>query len=91
MIRFGIISTLAAGVILTGAGLTEASNVPVPPRVVTASSASGDAVFTIADMSPDTGVYAVQWVTQGDDFNSYQMMRATSKTITVPYLSCTRS
>ncbi|NBU61043.1 MAG: DUF1566 domain-containing protein, partial [Actinobacteria bacterium] len=51
----------------------------------------GDAVFTIADMSPDTGVYAVQWVTQGDDFNSYQMMRATSKTITVPYLSCTRS
>lgn len=91
MIRFGIISTLAAGVILAGAGLTEASNVPVPPRVVTASSASGDAVFTIADMSPDTGVYAVQWVTQGDDFNSYQMMRATSKTITVPYLSCTRS
>jgi len=91
VIRFGIISTLAAGVILAGAGLTEASNVPVPPRVVTASSASGDAVFTIADMSPDTGVYAVQWVTQGDDFNSYQMMRATSKTITVPYLSCTRS
>lgn len=91
MIRFGIISTLASGVVLAGAGLTEASNVPVPPRVVTASSASGDAVFTIADMSPDTGVYAVQWVTLGDDFNSYQMMRATSKTITVPYLSCTRS
>lgn len=67
MIRFGIISTLAAGVVLAGAGLTEASNVPVPPRVVTASSASGNAVFTIADMSPDTGVYAVQWVTQGDD------------------------
>ena len=91
VICFGIISTLVAGVILAGASLTEASNVPVPPRVMTASSASGNAVFTIADMSPDTGVYAVQWVTQGDDFNSYQMMRATSKTITVPYLSCTRS
>jgi hypothetical protein len=59
--------------------------------VVSASSDSGNAVFTIADMSPDTRVYAVQWVPQGEDFNSYEMMRATLKEITVPWLSCTRS
>ena len=58
---------------------------------MSASSDSGNAVFTIADMSPDTGVYAVQWVPQGDSFNSYEMMRATSREITVPWLSCTRS
>ncbi len=79
-----VLTTNTTAVSLVGA-------VTVVPSVVSASSASGNAVFTIADMSPDTGVYAVQWVTQGDDFNSYQMMRATSKTITVPYLSCTRS
>ena len=32
----------------------------VAPRVVSASAVSGNAVITIADMSPDTGVYAVQ-------------------------------
>ena len=63
----------------------------VAPRVVSASSATGNAVITIADMSPDTGVYAVQWVSSGQDFNSYQMYRTTSKTMTVPYLACTRS
>jgi len=63
----------------------------VAPRVVSASSATGNAVITIADMSPDTGVYAVQWVSFGQDFNSYQMYRTTSKTMTVPYLACTRS
>ena len=63
----------------------------VAPRVVSASSATGNAVITIADMSPDTGVYAVQWVPVGQDFDSYQMHRTTTKTMTVPYLSCTRS
>ena len=63
----------------------------VAPRVVSASSATGNAVITIADMSPDTGVYAVQWVPSGQDFNSYQMYRTTTKTMTVPYLSCTRT
>ena len=63
----------------------------VAPRVVSASSATGNAVITIADMSPDTGVYAVQWVSSGQNFNSYQMYRATTKTMTVPYLSCSRS
>jgi hypothetical protein len=65
--------------------------VNVAPRVVSASAATGNAVITIADMSPDTGVYAVQWVLSGQDFNSYQMYRTTTKTMTVPYLSCTRS
>ena len=63
----------------------------VAPRVVSASSATGNAVITIADMSPDTGVYAVQWVPVGQSFNSYQMYRTTTKTMTVPYLSCTRA
>ena len=63
----------------------------VAPRVVSASSATGNAVITIADMSPDTGVYAVQWVLSDQDFNSYQMYRTTTKTMTVPFLSCTRT
>ena len=63
----------------------------VAPLVVSASSASGNAVITIADMSPDTGVYAVQWVPVGQDFNSFSMYRTTTKTMTVPYLSCTRT
>ena len=63
----------------------------VAPRVVSASAVSGNAVITIADMSPDTGVYAVQWVSAGQSFNSYQMYRTTTKTMTVPYLSCTRT
>lgn len=79
-----VLTTNTTAVSLVGA-------VTVVPSVVSASSESGNAVFMIADMSPDTGVYAVQWVPQGSDFNSYQMMRATSKTITVPYLSCTRT
>ena len=67
------------------------SSVPVAPRVVSAVAGDGFAQVTIADMSPDTGVYAVQWVSSGQDFNSYQMYRTTSKTMTVPYLACTRS
>ena len=63
----------------------------VAPRVESASAATGNAVITIADMSPDTGVYAVQWVPVGQSFNSFSMYRATTKTMTVPYLSCTRT
>jgi hypothetical protein len=63
----------------------------VAPRVVSASAVTGNAVITIADMSPDTGVYAVQWVSAGQSFNSFSMFRTTTKTMTVPYLSCTRS
>ena len=63
----------------------------VAPRVVSASSESGNGEITIDGMSPDTGVYGVQWVPFGQDFNSYQMYRATTKTISLPYLSCARS
>jgi hypothetical protein len=70
---------------------TTVAAVNVAPRVVSASAATGNAVITIADMSPDTGVYAVQWVPVGQDFNSFSMYRTTTKTMTVPYLSCTRT
>ena len=63
----------------------------VAPRVVSASAVTGNAVITIDDMSPDMGVYAVQWVPVGQDFNSFSMYRTTTKTMTVPYLSCTRT
>ena len=85
----------AASVGLSVSGVAVAprvvSGVAVAPRVVSAVAGDGFAQVTIADMSPDTGVYAVQWVSAGQDFNSYQMHRTTSKTMTVPYLACTRS
>ena len=65
----------------------------VAPRVVSASAATGNAVITIADMSPDTGVYALQWVLQGSTFNTYQMVRATSPSMSVPvgWFACNRT
>ena len=102
--RSSFVAVLLTGVVLAGVGSdvvsTEASaasggllvsGVAVAPRVVSAVAGDGFAQVTIADMSPDTGVYAVQWVSAGQDFNSYQMYRTTSKTMTVPYLACTRS
>ena len=102
--RTSFVAVLLAGVVLAGVGSdvvsTEASaasgglsvsGVAVAPRVVSAVAGDGFAQVTIADMSPDTGVYAVQWVSAGQGFNSYQMYRTTSKTMTVPYLACTRS
>jgi hypothetical protein len=104
LFRSIFVAVLLAGVVLAGVGSdvvsTEASaasvglsvsGVPVAPRVVSAVAGDGFAQVTIADMSPDTGVYAVQWVPVGQSFNSYQMYRTTSKTMTVPYLACTRS
>jgi hypothetical protein len=98
------VAVLLAGVVLGGVGSdvvsTEASaasvglsvsGVAVAPRVVSAAAGDGFAQVTIADMSPDTGVYAVQWVPVGQSFNSFSMYRTTSKTMTVPYLACTRS
>ena len=103
-IRFWAVCFLSASVVLAGVGSdvvsTEASasirgfsvsGVAVAPRVVSAAAGDGFAQVTIADMSPDTGVYAVQWVPVGHGFNSYQMYRTTSKTMTVPHLACTRS
>jgi hypothetical protein len=65
----------------------------VAPRVVSASAVTGNAVITIADMSPDTGVYALQWVLQGSTFNTYQMVRATSPSMSVPagWFACNRT
>ena len=104
LFRASFVAVLLAGVVLAGVGSdvvsTEASasirglsvsGVAVAPRVVSAVAGDGFAQVTIADMSPDTGVYAVQWVSSGQSFNSYQMYRTTSKTMTVPYLACTRS
>jgi hypothetical protein len=104
LFRSNFVAVLLAGVVLGGFGSdvvsTEASasisglsvsGVAVAPRVVSAVAGDGFAQVTIADMSPDTGVYAVQWVSAGQSFNSYQMYRTTSKTMTVPYLACTRS
>ena len=100
LFRASFVAVLLAGVVLAGVGSTEASavsvglsvsGVAVAPRVVSAVAGDGFAQVTIADMSPDTGVYAVQWVSSGQSFNSYQMHRTTSKTMTVPYLACTRS
>ena len=104
LFRTSFVAALLTGVVLAGVGSdvvsTEASaasvglsvsGVPVAPRVVSAVAGDGFAQVTIADMSPDTGVYAVQWVSSGQSFNSYQMYRTTSKTMTVPYLACTRS
>jgi hypothetical protein len=102
--RTSFVAVLLAGVVLGGVGSdvvsTEASaasvglsvsGVAVAPRVVSAAAGDGFAQVTIADMSPDTGVYAVQWVPVGQSFNSFSMYRTTSKTMTVPYLACTRS
>ena len=104
LFRTSFVAVLLAGVVLAGVGSdvvsTDASasigglsvsSVPVAPRVVSAVAGDGFAQVTIADMSPDMGVYAVQWVSSGQSFNSYQMYRTTSKTMTVPYLACTRS
>ena len=104
LFRTSFVAVLLAGVVLAGVGSdvvsTEASasigglsvsGVAVAPRVVSAVAGDGFAQVTIADMSPDTGVYAVQWVSAAQGFNSYQMYRTTSKTMTVPYLACTRS
>jgi hypothetical protein len=87
---FGVVAVLFAGG-FASSGLISAAGTTVPPRVVSAAAGDGFAQVTIADMSPDSGVYAVQWVPQGESFNSYQMFRTTSKTMTVPHLACTRS
>jgi len=72
---------------------TSVRAVSTPPRIVSSSVSSDgkDLDVTIADMSPDTGVYAVQWVFSGDDFNAPTTMRVASKTFSIPYLWCARS
>ena len=105
LFRTSFVAVLLAGVVLVvdvgsdvvstdasaSIGGLSVSSVAVAPRVVSAVAGDGFAQVTIADMSPDTGVYAVQWVSAGQSFNSFSMYRTTSKTMTVPYLACTRS
>ena len=72
---------------------TSVRAVSTPPRIVSSSVSSDgkDLDVTIADMSPDTGVYAVQWVFSGDDFNAPTTMRVASKTFSIPHLWCSHS
>jgi hypothetical protein len=64
----------------------------VAPVVVSASADDGVRV-TVAGMRPDTGVYSLQWVPYGQSFNTYQMTRATSASMSVPagWFACNRT
>jgi hypothetical protein len=64
----------------------------VAPVVVFASADDGVRV-TVAGMRPDTGVYSLQWVPYGQTFNTYQMARATSASMSVPagWFACGRT
>ena len=71
---------------------TTTSAVPLAPVVVSASASNGVEV-TVAGMRPDTGVYSLQWVLKGSTFNTYQMARATSASMSVPagWFMCNRT
>jgi hypothetical protein len=64
----------------------------VAPVVVSASADNGVQV-TVAEMRPNTGVYSLQWVPYGQTFNTYQMTRATSASMSVPagWFACNRT
>ena len=70
---------------------TSQSTQPIAPKILGSSTSAHGASISIGGMSPDTGVYAVQWVPSGENFNSYQMFRTTSATMTVPYPTCARA
>jgi len=61
--------------------------------VVVSASADSDVQVTVAGMRPNTGVYSLQWVLQGSTFNTYQMARATSPSMSVPagWFACNRT
>lgn len=66
-------------------------DVSTPPtaRTAVAPSVSGIVAdsesvrFTLSGMTPDTGVYSVQWVERGETFNSFRMVRATSRLVAI--------
>ena len=73
---------------------TTTTSVPsVVAPVLVSVSASDGVQITVAGMRPDTGVYALQWVLQGSTFNTYQMARATSPSMSVPagWFACNRT
>ena len=58
-------------------------SVAVPPTVTGAVADQVSLRFSLSGMSPDTGVYSVQWVERGSSFNTYQMVRATSRDVAI--------
>jgi len=53
------------------------------PRVSNVVADSTEVRFSLSGMSPDTNNYAVQWVQQGASFTAYQMVRSTSKSVSI--------
>jgi hypothetical protein len=53
------------------------------PQVGAVSVDDSRVRFTLSGMTPDTGVYSVQWVERGSSFNTYQMVRATSRDVAI--------
>ena len=78
----------------TSPSTTTTTTVPgvVAPVLVSVSASDGVRV-TVAGMRPDTGVYSLQWVLYGQTFNTYQMARATSPSMSVPagWFACNRT
>ena len=78
----------------TAVTTTTTTTVPGVVAPVLVSVSASDALrFTMAGMRPDTGVYALQWVPNGQSFNTYQMARATSPSMSVPagWFACNRT
>ena len=78
----------------TSPSTTTTTTVPgVVAPVLVSVSASDGVQITVAGMRPDTGVYSLQWVLQGSTFNTYQMARATSPSMSVPagWFACNRT
>ena len=73
---------------------TTTTTVPgvVAPVLVSVSVSDGVQI-TVSGMRPDTGVYSLQWVPYGQNFNRYQMARATSPSMRVPaeWLACSHT
>ena len=73
---------------------TTTTTVPgvVAPVLVSVSVSDGVQI-KVAGMRPDTGVYSLQWVPYGQNFNRYQMARATSPSMRVPaeWLACSHT
>ena len=78
----------------TSPSTTTTTTVPgVAAPVLVSVSASDGVQITVAGMRPDTGVYSLQWVPYGQSFNTYQMARATSPSMSVPagWFACNRT
>ena len=55
----------------------------IAPRVSNVVADDTEVRFSLSGMSPDTNNYAVQWVQQGAAFTAYQMVRSTSKNVSI--------